>query len=175
MPSKRRGPKALQHGDQPAAGTMGYMMWMLNSPYPTMTWGAIDVTGKWKVAQHAVARASASVLLSAAIYRRKHGLLVVHLANDRASALTGAVASPTKMTDASGNTITSGSHGLAQLLDSTAPGRLVNGLATLPMQPHSSKGAHGPSQSSAKRSTAQERLQSPAVTKSRPSWRNTDQ
>ena len=83
--------RELRLGDQPAAGTMGYMMWMLNSPYPTITWGAIDVTGKWKVAQHAVARASASVLLSAAIYRRKHGLLVVHLANDRASALTGAV------------------------------------------------------------------------------------
>ena len=47
------------------AGTMGTMYWMLNSPYPSANWGSIDVTGRWRLVQYAMAQTYTPLLLSA--------------------------------------------------------------------------------------------------------------
>jgi hypothetical protein len=57
----------VQSWREHAAGTMGTMYWMLNSDYPSPSWGSVDEDGNWRLTHYAMREAYSPVLASAVV------------------------------------------------------------------------------------------------------------
>lgn len=57
----------LENWRQHPAGTMGTMYWMMNSDYPSPSWGSIDEDGNWRLTHYAMRECYSPVLVSAVV------------------------------------------------------------------------------------------------------------